>query len=182
LETFTKPRDFVENPKYLEDRKVFLSTIDFHTIDQPIMALVEKFAMLPYCFSLQSCYGHFLYSSEQDTHNLGRLPTRDVGLVTYRIAYMAFCLESSQFGIELFNALSRIPEIDPDFVQFGSADWFWERYLNSYVLQVEPARHINKDQFIVEHSEAQHIQRIRDLFFTRIAELLESQHGECRKG
>lgn len=95
---------------------------------------------------------------------------------------MAFCLESSQFGIELFNALSRIPEIDPDFVQFGSADWFWERYLNSYVLQVEPARHMNKDQFIVEHSEAQHIQRIRDLFFTRIAELLESQHGECRKG
>ncbi len=174
METFTKPREFVENPRYLEDRQVFLSTLDIRKIDQPIMAIVEKFAMLPYCFTLQSCYGHFLYSSEQDTHNLSYLPTRDVGLVTYRIAYMAFCLENSQSGIALFNDLSRLTEIDPDFVQFGSADWFWERYLNSFVLQVEPARHMNKDQIIVEHSEAQHIQHIRDIFFTRIAELLES--------
>jgi hypothetical protein len=89
--------------------------------------------------------------------------------------------ENSQSGIELFNDLSRIPEIDTDFVQFGSADWFWERYLDSCVLQVEPTRHTNKDQVIVEHPEAQHIQRIRDLFFTRIAELLESQPCECRK-
>jgi hypothetical protein len=95
---------------------------------------------------------------------------------------MVFCLENSQAGVELFKALSRIPEIDPHFVQFGSADWFWERYTNSYVLQVEPARHMNKDQVILERSEAQHIQGIRDLLFTRIAELLESQMDECRKG
>jgi hypothetical protein len=129
--------------------------------------------MLPYGFTLQSCYGHFLYSSQQDIHNLDRLPTGDVGPVTYRIAYMAFCLENSQSGTRFFNALSRVPEIDPRFVQFGSADWFWERYSNSYVLQVEPAKHVNKDQVTMEHREAQHIQRIRDIFFLRIAELLE---------
>ena len=146
------------------------------------MAIVEKFAMLSHCFTLQSCYGHFLHASGQDTHNLGRLPARYVGLVTYRIAYIAFCLENSRSGKALFYELSRIPEIDTDFVQFGSADWFWERHLNSYVLQVEPARHMNKDQIIVEHSEAQHIQHIRDLFFKRLAELLDSPKCECRKG
>ena len=134
---------------------------------------MERFSMLPYCFTLQSCYGHFLYSSQQDIHNLDHLPTRDVGPVTYRIAYVAFCLENSQSGIRFFNSLSRVPEIDPRFVQFGSADWFWERYSNSYVLQVEPAKHVNKDQVTMEHRKAQHIQRIRDIFFIRIAELLE---------
>ena len=179
MKTFTKPRAFVENPRFLEDRQVSLSTIDYQTIDKPIISIVKKFSLLPYCFTLQSCYGHFLYSSEQDTHNLARLPTNNVGMVTYRIAYMAFCLENSLPGIAFFKLLSRIPEIDPDFVQFGTADWFWERHLNSYILQVEPSRYSNQDQVTIEYPEAKHIQHIRDLFFSELTGLLDNQLVGC---
>lgn len=37
------------------------------------------------------------------------------------------------------GSFGAITAIEPDYLQFGSADWFWERWLNSYALQVEPA-------------------------------------------
>ncbi len=65
------------------------------------------------------------------------------------------------------------PAIDPDYVQFGSAEWFWERYANSYALQVEPARYKRKDEAILEQAEALHVQQIREFFFSKLRELLE---------
>ena len=181
METFTTPREFVENLRYLQDRQEILEALDLRVIDQPIAELIEGFALLPQCFTLQCCYGHFLYAPGQDRHNLERLPPRYDGQVNYRIAYVAFCLENSTRGWAFRESLELVPSLDPDYVQFGSADWFWERYPNSYALQVEPARHMTKDHVVIEHSEALYIEEIRDLFFTRLKELLEQwlsdQHG-----
>lgn len=72
------------------------------------------------------------------------------------------------------ESLERIPSLEPGHVQFGSAAWFWARYRNSYALQVEPARHMTRDQVVIEHSEALHIEKIRDRFFTELMKLLET--------
>ena len=180
METFTEAREFVESKRYSQDRRDALEALDLRTIDEPLVELIDGFARLPNCFTMQSCYGHFLHAPGQDIHSLDPLPSSDVGPVDYRIAYMAFCLENSPRGRALFDALSRIPEgLDP--VQFGSADWFWERWPNSYALQVEPTRFMTRDRAVVDHSEALHIQHSRDLFFGRVKELLERQQSEhCR--
>ena len=182
LETFTTPKEFVKNPRYLQDRQNSLEALDVRAIDRPIVELVERYTLLPQCFTHQSCYGHFLYASGQDTHNLERLPSRSIGTTTYRIAYMAFCLEDSPRGRSLHESLELVPRLDPDYVQFGSADWFLERYRNSYVLQVEPMRFKTEDQALIEHSEAIHVEKIRDLFFIRMWELLERHLYEARRG
>ena len=174
METFAPSRNFVENPRYLRDRRKALKALDLHVIDHPIVELIEGFSLLPQCFTLQSCYGHFLYAPGQDSHNLERLPRRHDGEVTYRIAYVAFCLENSPRGRALRESLERIPSLDPGYVQFGSAAWFWARNRNSYALQVEPERHMTRDQVVIEHSEALHIEKIRDRFFTELKTLLET--------
>ncbi len=43
-----------------------------------------------------------------------------------------------------FHDLRQIPAIDPEYIQFGCAEWFWEAQVNSYALQVEPMRHMTK--------------------------------------
>ena len=174
METFTPPKEFVENPRYLQDRQEILAALDLRVIDRPILELIQGFALLPQCFTLQCCYGHFLYAPGQDAHTLERLPPRYDGQVKYRIAYVAFCLENSPRGRAFRESLELVPSLDPDYVQFGSADWFWERYPNSYALQVEPVRHMTKDYVVIEHSEALYIEEIRDLFFIGLKELLEN--------
>ena len=65
METFTTAKECVENPRYLHDRKKNLGDLDLHVIDRPLVELIEGFALLPQCFTLQCCYGHFLYGSVQ---------------------------------------------------------------------------------------------------------------------
>ena len=68
-------------------------------IDMPIINLINGFNKLPYCFTLQSCYGHFVYNGQKDSHNLEPLPVKDtIAKVEYRIAYIAFCIENSRLG------------------------------------------------------------------------------------
>ena len=74
---------------------------------------------------------------------------------------------------EAEEPLRRAIELDPDYVQFGCAEWFWHKSCNSYVLQVEPMRHKILDQVTVDHSEALHIEEIRDQFFIKMREILE---------
>ena len=62
---------------------------------------------------------------------------------------------------------------DPDYVQLGSADWFWDRHVNSYALQVEPARFMCMDEAVLDHVEALRVQERRDRFFQDLAELLQ---------
>ncbi|UCF79471.1 MAG: hypothetical protein JSW03_04315 [Candidatus Eiseniibacteriota bacterium] len=181
MKTFTEPRELVEDPRYTQNRREALKVLDLGVIDPPIVKLIEGFSLLPQCFTLQSCYGHFLYAPGQDPHNLERLPSIHEGPVTYRIAYIALCLENSPRGGSLRESLEHIPAIDPGYVQFGSARWFWARHRNTYALQVEPSRFMTEDEAIVEHAEALHIEQVRDIFFIKLGELLERDLGELRR-
>ena len=58
---------------------------------------------------------------------------------------------------DLMEKLGAVCDIDPGNIQFFSADWFWERQINSYALQVEPDRFKRKDTAIIDYMEALHI-------------------------
>lgn len=173
METFTLSKEFVENPRFRQDRAETLATLDMNVIDAPIADIVERLNRLPFCFTQQCCYGHFLYGSQQDPNNLSTLSPHDPGVIRYRIAYVALCIENGSAGAALCRSLAKIQEIDPEYVQFGSADWFWERNLNSFVLQVEPARFKYQDDCLLEWQEALHIEKIRPLFFDELRALCD---------
>jgi len=172
LETFVELKPFVNNPDYQRQRRAYLSTFSIDVIDKPIVDIISGFAKLPYCFTLQSCYGHFVYA-EKGKHNLDPLTdTNSIGEVEYRIAYIALCIENSDFGRALYDNLSAVPSNDPDYVQFGCAGWFWKGHVNTYALQVEPARYSTKDSAMVDYQEALHIEKVRANFFDEIRQVL----------
>lgn len=179
METFTALKRFRYNPHYQKQRRNCLLKPDIASIDAPIVDLVKGLSKLPCCFTLQSCFGHFLYGEQKDPRNTGPLsPLESKEPVEYRIAYIAFCLENSEMGKELFHDLEKVPDIDPVCIQFGCADWFWEQQVNSYVLQVEPERYKKEDSVFVDYQEALHIQDVRDRFYTRLNELLRRSLDE----
>jgi len=178
VETFTNAREFVENRSYVRARQKSIVELDLTSIDSPIVDIIEDFAALPYCFTLQCCFGHFLCSQAQDFHDLASIPPGFSGLVTYRIAYIVFCLENSSRGLALRRALARLSGVDSEFIQFGSADWFWERCVNSYIIQVEPKAHMLKDKAVLSSVEALQTQAIRDLFFGELRKLLAAELSE----
>jgi hypothetical protein len=94
--------------------------------------------------------------------------------VEYRIAYIALCIENSDLGRMLFDALKGITNIDPENIQFCCAEWFWERQINSYALQVEPDRFKFEDKVVLDYQKALKIEKIRNTFFIRLYELLEN--------
>jgi hypothetical protein len=165
----------VDNPHFQVQREKSLRGLTDEMIDEPIVDLINGFNRLPYCFTLQCCYGHFVYNGQKDDHNLEPLPVNDVVTkVKYRIAYIAFCIENSLFGKRLFELLTNVTAIDPENVQFGCAEWFWGKQVNSYALQVEPDRFKHKDEAMLDHREALHIENMRNVFFQRLYELLET--------
>jgi len=176
LETYTKPKELVGNPYFKAQKQKNLDSLSNNMIDEPIVEIVNSFNKLSYCFTLQSCCGHFLYNGQKDPHNYDSLPvTNTITRVEYKIAYIALCIEDSNLGSKFFEALKEITVIDPENIQFCCAEWFWERQVNSYVLQVEPDRFKNKDTAILNFKEALHIEKIRNEFFIRLYELLEMQ-------
>ena len=175
LETFTGAKAFVESRRYSENRRDSLAAIDLSSIDEPIVDIVAGFAALPHCFTLQCCYGHFICGSGQNPHSLAPIPIDYRGPVRYRIAYIAFCLENSSRGRALRDALSLVTAIDGDYVQLGSPDWFWGQWVKSYVLQVEPIAQQLQDEFVLGVAEALHTQKVRDLFFCNLRELLAKE-------
>ena len=183
METFTEPKALVKNPHYQDQRQKSLAGLGDGMIDEPIVALINAFNKLPYCFTLQCCYGHFVYSGQNDPHNLVPLPITDtIAQVEYRIAYLALCIENSAWGRMLFDALREIPVIDPENIQFGSAEWFWQRQINSYALQVEPDRFKFEDKAILDYQEALKIEKVRNQFFVRLEELLRKQPERVIQG
>lgn len=174
LKTFTELKEFVENPYYQAEKQKILAALTDDMIDMPIIDLINGFNQLPYCFTLQSCYGHFVYNGQKDLHNLEPLPVIGaIDKIEYRIAYIAFCIESSAAGRELFEALQKMTCIDPENIQFCCAEWFWNQQLNSYALQIEPDRFKYQDTAILDFKEALHIEKIRNASFIRLNELLE---------
>jgi hypothetical protein len=174
METFTELIDFVSNPHYGEQRRTALGELDLSAIDAPIVDTIAGLSMVPYCFTLQSCYGHFLYPGQRDPHNIAPLPTLpDQVWVEYRIAYLALCIQEGEEGRDLLRELRKIPDIDPGEVQFGCATWFWERQVNSYVLQVEPELYKSQDRARIRYRQALHLQETRARFWDLLRELVE---------
>ncbi len=187
METFTTVKSLVHNPHYHEQRHKALSGLDIDTIDKPIAGIVSRLAKLSYCFTLQSCYGHFLYGGQKNTDNIDPLPlSTDITNVEYRIAYVALCIQNNDLGHSsvgayaptgqaMFTDLSNLPAIDPEYVQFGCAEWFWKRQVNSYTVQVAPERYKTKDRCVVDYQEALHIEKIRNDFFGKLERALEKR-------
>jgi hypothetical protein len=180
MRTFALARDLVPDPHYADRRDQAMAALSLQTIDAPIRHVIGAFARLDICFTLQSCRGHFLHAEQNDPHNLEPLPAHDVGTVKYRIAYLAVCIQQSPGGMRLRSLLQGIPEIDPEYVQFGSPQWFWQRHPNSYALQVEPERFKNRDVAVMDHQEALHVMRVRDCFFDRICRVVQTFPDEYR--
>ena len=174
METFAKPGRLMDDPRFDTERKRILKDLTLSKIDAPIRDLIRGFVNLPHCFTLQCCFGHFVHSRATSIDNLRPLPEYDVGVITYRIAYVALCIKNSVAGNRLYSALADIPSIDPEYIQFGSPRWFWERHINSFALQVGPPRFAFQDQADIDYAEALHVQKVRDRFFSGLESLV---HG-----
>jgi hypothetical protein len=176
LVTFTSIKNPVANPAFRAQRRQALMQLDLATIDAPIVTLVSRFNELPYCFTLQSCCGHLLFAGQQDPHNVQSLPrVKSTASVEHRIAYLALCIDRNDEGISLLTDLGEVPAIDPDYIQFGCGDWFWQRQVNSSALQVEPRRYQTRDAVCIEYEEALHIQAIRNAVFSAREGLLDAR-------
>lgn len=174
METLTELKELAENLYFRVQKQKTLYDLTDDMIDLPIIDLINGFNTLPYCFTLQSCYGHFVLNDQKENHNLAPLPVSGtIEKVVYRIAYIAFCIENIHLGRELFESFKQIVAIDPENIQFCCAEWFWERQVNSYALQVEPDRFNLKDTAMVDFKEALHIEKVRNEFFDRLYELIE---------
>lgn len=182
METFAPTKPLVDSLDFQSRKRLALKDLGTATIDAPIQHIINGFSKLTCCYTLQCCYGHFVYAEQPDRNNIEPLPAHDIGNVTYRIAYIAFCIENSQRGKTLLSRLSRVPLIEPEFIQFGSPDWFWDRQPNSYALQVEPARFMGQDQAVIDYLEALHVQDVRKQFFTELEELVQSLVNEILIG
>lgn len=175
METFTELKELIDNSHFQAQKQNILCDLTDDMIDMPIIDLIKGFNKLPYCFTLQSCFGHFVYEGQKAPNNLDPLPALDtIENVEYRIAYIAFCIDNSASGRGLFEALKEITTIDPGNIQFGCAEWFWERQVNSYALQVEPDRFKYEDKSILDYKEALNIEKVRNAFFDQLDKLIEN--------
>jgi hypothetical protein len=169
----------IDNPLYEEQREKVSGQLDLSTIDSPVVEMIRDFSKLPYCFTLQSCWGHFLCEDKKDERNVDPLPSSGaISSVEYRIAYVCLCIQNSDRGKLLLEDLRGLPSIDTDFVQFGCAEWFWERHVNSYVLQVEPLRHRTKDKVVIGFKEALHVEKVRNKFFSVLEQMVQTKVTE----
>lgn len=188
VETYTAARPLVPNPNYDSDRRNALrqlrTELSNGSIDGPTLDIVERFARLPHCYTLQSCYGHFMRESRVEDRNMNRVDSLMAvsGTLHYRIAYIALCIQNSDRGRTLLEEMRTVQDVAPGYIQFGSADWFWQRCVNSYVLQVSPLKNAFQDHFEVSLEEARRIERTRDRFFDRLREVLLKDEGGGRPG
>jgi len=183
VETFTDEKPLTSSPSYDSERRKALEDLENEisngSIDAPTMDIVEQFTRMPYCYTLQSCWGHFMVKHCVDDRNIRRVaeigPKGDS--LHYRIAYIALCIQNSSEGRALLADMKATPQVDPEFIQFGCADWFWETCVNSYVLQVSPLRNAHEDHFDVSIDEALRIEQARDRFYERLRGNLSIKRG-----
>lgn len=173
METFVKAKRFVANPGFPSQKKAALAGLAAAQIDVPLAGLIARLNTLSCSFTLQCCFGHFIHKANRDPFNTEALrESQDIRRVDYKIAYLAFCLEESPSGRELYRKLEKMTAVDPGYIQFGSALWFWERQVNSYVLQVEPERFKKKDTARLTYREAVRVEKARNRFFARLAKMI----------
>lgn len=173
METFTDFKPMVPDPRYQDRRKKCLHELKFDELDAPVAGLIEDLCRFPFCFTIQSCFGHFLYARQEDPNNVEPIKSADkIQTVEYRIAYIALCVENSRSGNVFLRLLKKVPKIDPFCIQLGCAEWFWERYPNSYVLQVEPEKHKLKDSCTIDYQDSLHIEKVRNEFYDHLKMLI----------
>lgn len=182
METFTEPKELDENSHYQDQRLKSIAALSNDIIDAPLINLINGFNKLLHCFTLQCCYGHFIYNDQKDPYNLKPLPKTDTIInVEYRIAYICLCIENCDWGRGLLEALNRITAIDQKNIQLCCAEWFWERQVNSYALQVQPERFKHKDIALLDYREALYIEKIRNEFFNQLKVLLQKQQASNKQ-
>lgn len=174
METFVPEKALLPDPGFLESRESALRALRSMEIEAPIQDIVHGFCALPCCYTLQSCFGHFPTSAQDDPHTLRTLSEASPNIsYLYRIAYIAVCIDDCAEGRDLLTRLRRVPEADPEYIQFGCAEWFWEQQVNSFVLQVQPTNRLHLDSMPVSLDEALRIQTARDVFFDSLRGMLE---------
>ena len=173
METFIPIQPFAPNPDFSAQRDAALAGLERAEIDPPLAGIVRALNRMPHCFTLQCCCGHFVLPGQEDERRLATLPARFEGVeqVEWRIAYVALCLEHSPAGRGLLGQLGRICKLDPGNIQVGSARWFWERQVNTFVLQVEPQRFQHLDRVWLPWDQARAVQKARDLWLQGLTEL-----------
>jgi hypothetical protein len=122
----------------------------------------------PHCFTIQSCDEHVVHGQEPDIKNTARLEPC-AGCIThveYRLACMAFVVRNGGAGQSFLRDLRGMPALEPGNVQFGCAEWFWARQVNSCVVQVEPVGGCDTDSPEVDISVALHLEGVRDRSLT----------------
>jgi hypothetical protein len=182
MQTYIKVKGFENNPGFEKHRQKAIEKLELNSIDKPIQDLIGGFQRLSYCFTLQSCYGHFLYEGMNDPYNTESIQTSEIiKEVDYKIAYIAICIQDSLSGRALFEELRKIPEIDNGYIQFGCARWFWKQQVNSFVLQVEPERYRFEDRITLGYKEALHIEKVRNLFFQKLEEVIRGMVENLKK-
>ncbi len=174
METFEPPRKLVNNQNFEQTRNTWLGSLDLDSIDAPITDLIRSLNTLPFCFTLQSCFGHFLYEGQDNKHNTTPLPNSPLKCqIQYRIAYLALCIADNQQGRKFIEILTHVPSPHPDIIQFGSAAYFWEKQVNSYVLQIGPVKLQDKDTMEINYQEAISVQTARNYFFQTIEQIIK---------
>jgi hypothetical protein len=172
METFAPPKPLVPNPNFETQKQSSLAGLKDHMIDAPIVEIIKRFNRLPFCYTLQSCYGHFVYEGQADILNVTPLPANNIPVpIEYRIAYIAFAIDNCDVGRRFKHALGEVVALDQANIQFCSADWFWERQVNTYALQVEPDRFKNQDKALLDYEEARQVEAARNAFFDHIKQI-----------
>jgi hypothetical protein len=171
METYTEYNSFTHNPNFKADRQIALDNLDCNLIVPPLLKLLKEINRLPCLFTLQCCHGHFLKKDGKEISNLELLETNE--RVKYRLAYIAICLENSFSGKNFRQKLMSIPlSINQDMIQFCSAQWFWEQWLNTYALQVISKKYKDRDTAQLECAEAKEIEKVRDDFFVFLEDFI----------
>lgn len=166
METFNSLKPFADNPGYARQRQSGIQSLNLKMIDNPVVPVIKILSGMSFCFTLQSCFGHFVYQGQTDTHNLESLPGDQENVnVEYRISYLALCLENNDAGHKLHDLFRDFVQLDPAYIQWGCAQWFWKQQVNSYAIQIEPDRFKHKDSCLIPIEEARYIENLKKQFW-----------------
>ncbi len=175
METYAESKALVEDPDFARERQKALVDLAEVDIDAPLLKVIEACSQILYCFTQQSCWGHFVYPGQDNPHSIDPLPRAcDLKKVEYRIAYIAFCIESSDDGRRFRESLVSLVAVSPEYIQFLSADWFWNQRVNTYQLQVEPERFKHVDRCVVPYGEALLLEQHKSEFFRRLENIISN--------
>jgi len=170
VETFTNAGKMINDSDYPRKRAEQISKIRHLKLDPQLYKLICEFNTIPYAFTLQCCWGHFLPQGQKNPVKMNELPeSMEIETFVYRIAYIAFCIQHCREGRRLLKDLEQMVRLNPRFIQFGSAAWFWRRQMNSFVLQVMPDRFKLCDWIELDYEEALKTQKWRNALFSQLS-------------